>query len=307
MRDFAMKFGKLLDISAVDFGLPPLSASQQQLPGRDASGRLKVYVGCPRWASKDWIGQIYPPRTQPADYLRYYAQSFQGIELNSTHYRPPTPELVQKWAQATGEGFRFSPKIPQRISHHQQLRHCHVELQHFTNALRYFGPKLGHSFVQLHDSFGPSMLHHIAEFLTQWPSDLPLAIEFRHPGWFAAHRLITEAEDLLRQHHVAAVITDVAGRRDVLHQSLPTPTLMLRLVGNGLHPSDYARIDAWMERLKEWVQAGLDTIYFFAHEPGDVQAVKLAAYAIEQFNQHWGLELPRPHVPQRAGDQMSLF
>lgn len=302
-----MKFGKLLDISSVNFDLPPENRASAQLSGRSARASLQVYVGCPRWSSPEWVGKLYPTGTPQSEYLYYYSRSFNGIELNSTHYRIPTPEMVAKWRDATPEDFRFSPKIPQRISHYQYLSGAPEELSQFVQAIRGFGDRLGCSFVQMHESFGPDRLVNLHIFLQQWPDDLPLAIEFRHPDWFQDHRLSAEAEELLREHAVTALVTDVAGRRDVLHQSLTTDTFMLRLVGNALHPTDYQRVDAWVQRLALWVDHGLRTLYLFPHEPGDVQAVDLGAYLIEQLNRQFDLDLTLPHVPQMPGSQLGLF
>ena len=59
-------------------------------------------------------------------------------------------------------------------------------------------------------------------FLERFPRHLMLAVEFRHPGWFTP-----EGEagliPVLEASGVAAVITDVAGRRDVAHMHLSAP------------------------------------------------------------------------------------
>ncbi|MEM9983797.1 MAG: DUF72 domain-containing protein [Bacteroidota bacterium] len=303
-----MKFGKLPDISQVNFELPPLEDTQYLFNANEPDPSFRLYVGCPRWASKEWVGKIYPPKAKAADYLRYYAQSFNGIELNSTHYQIPSSERVAQWRSSVPPHFRFSPKVPQMISHHRKLKNVGTELEVFISAIRGFGKQLGQSFLQLHESFGPEFLPNLNEFLDLWPRDLSLAIEFRHPAWFQQHRLIPEAESLLSQRACTSLITDVSGRRDVLHQSLTSSTVMLRFVGNGLHPSDYTRADAWVERLIHWREKGIREVYFFAHEPGDALAVDLGTYVIQQFNQAMDLNLRLPGLPdQGAGDQMSLF
>ncbi len=302
-----MKFGKLASIEGVDFSLPDLGyADLRGLSGQPAP-RLQAYVGLPRWGSKDWIGEIYPKGTKPAEYLGYYARSFNSIELNSTHYRSPSPDLVRQWYEASQPGFLFCPKVPQVISHYRKLLDCREELLRFTEAIAGFEDRLGHSFLQLHDSFGPSLLPQLRAFLPQWPQELPLAIEFRHPEWFTAQQLLPALSELLAVHGVAAVITDVAGRRDVLHQSLTTPTVMIRLVGNGLHPSDLSRAQAWLERLQAWQSKGLERVYLFAHQPGDVQAVQYGSHLIQGLNAQLEQTLATPGIPPEDGSQMSLF
>ncbi len=83
---------------------------------------------------------------------------------------------------------------------------------------------------------------------------------------------------MLEQYHVSTVITDVAGRRDVLHQRLTTPSVIIRFVGNDLHETDFSRIDEWVEKLKTWFALGLHEVYFFTHEPDNIHAPRLAKY-----------------------------
>lgn len=303
-----MKFGKLLDINDVRFELPPINENNKKiLGGSTAKGAFRAFVGCPRWASKEWIGKLYPKGTPQKDYLKFYSQSFNTIELNSTHYRSPKPDLVERWRDMAADGFVFCPKIPQVISHYKKLIQVQEELPAFTDSISLFGEKMGCSFVQLHESFGPSLFPNLEQFAQNWPQSLPLAIEFRHPDWFVHHQLIPELTELLIQHQITPVITDVAGRRDVLHNTLTTKTVMLRFVGNHLHNTDYERVDTWMRRLAQWVDQGLETLYFFAHEPGDELASELGTYVIKQLNAHFDLNLPIPGLPIENSGQMELF
>ena len=59
---------------------------------------------------------------------------------------------------------------------------------------------------------------------------------------------------------MGAVITDTAGRRDCVHQRLTTPFAFIRFVGNNLHPTDYSRMDDWVERIQEWFDQGLERV-----------------------------------------------
>lgn len=301
-----MKFGKLPSIRGVDFSLPPINPSNLKHLGGSPAASFDAYVGVPRWASKEWIGHLYPKGTKPADYLRFYAQAFNTIELNSTHYRIPTPEQVAKWRDQTGASFRFCPKLPQVISHHRQLIHADEELSLFLKAIENFEEKLGCSFVQLHDSFSPALFSNLEKFLSKWPSDMPLAVEFRHSDWFEAGGLIPEAVELLATCQVGTVITDVAGRRDVCHGSLTNRTAMIRLVGNELHETDFERSEAWLNRLQLWREQGLETVYVFAHEPGDRMASDFADYWIEQVNTRFDQQLSGTSGLSFGG-QMALF
>lgn len=303
-----MKFGKLPDISHVQFELPVPNERSLNLLKRGSPARaFQAYIGCPRWSSKEWIGELYPKGTKPADYLSHYSRSFNTIELNTTHYRIPTADQVRKWKESAADHFLFSPKIPQIISHYRKLINCSDEITQFADAISHFEEKLGCSFVQMHESFGPNQFGNLKQFLQQWPSGFPIAIEFRHEGWFQEHLLLPAVSDWLEERNVAAVITDVSGRRDVLHTCLSNRMAMLRFVGNSLHSTDYSRWDQWMDRLALWVENGLETLYVFAHEPGDLLASQLGTHMIKKLNERFGLGLAIPGIQEELGGQMSLF
>ncbi|MEO0469155.1 MAG: DUF72 domain-containing protein [Bacteroidota bacterium] len=303
-----MKFGKLGSpdqILDIDFRLPENDVQFS------SDGQMRddfmVYVGCPMWGNKGWIGKLYPKGTKAGDYLQYYSQSFNTIELNSTHYRTPTDDIADRWREAAADGFHFCPKIPQSISHYRKLVNVTEDLQRFTDVIQRFEDHLGASFVQLHESFSPQLLGNLIQFVDQWPAQLPLSIEFRNTAWFENNRLIPEASEVLLRKGIGAVITDVSGRRDVLHATLTSNVVVIRFVGNALHPTDYSRADTWIDKLEEWKKLGIKAVYFFVHEPDDAFAPEMGSYVIEKLNERFDLALRIPGIPDEGGEQMSLF
>ncbi len=80
---------------------------------------------------------------------------------------------------------------------------------------------------------------------------------------------------------ISTVISDVAGRRDVLHQRLSNRTAFIRFGANDLHPTDFPRINDWTVLLKKWLSEGLKEAYFFVHTPD----TKLCPELVEYFSQ----------------------
>lgn len=296
-----MDFGKLPSVDHVRFALPAddeLTRQALSPPG----ARPLVRVGCPVWSKKEWIGTWIPKGTPVKEILHHYSRQFSTVEMNNVFYGIPDPKTVQGWRDATPEGFRFCPKFFQGISHGGDLEATGKLTQEFCSVMRTLENRLGLSFLQLPPHFGPEQIRGLETFLKRLPRDYEVAVEFRHPGWFEHPSLKLEAWDLLYHFKATAVITDVAGRRDVLHSSLPSPRAMVRFVGNDLHASDYTRIDAWVEKLAGWFAAGLRELYFFVHETDDTHAPELAAYFIEKLNARCKLSIP---VPQK--EQLTLF
>lgn len=305
-----MDFGKLRNIKNINFSLPEDSVETQrtlrQMPPRETLP--KVYIGCTGWSMKEWIGKVYPQNTKPQDFLYHYSRQFNTIELNTTHYRTPSVSDIQKWYETTPADFRFAPKMLQTVSHAPQLGFGTGLTTQFCEAISGLGEKLGVCFMQLPPQFGIKNLKILEIYLQKFPKNIHLAIEVRHEEWFANSQYTKVLFDLLESHQVSTVITDVAGRRDVLHQRLTTSTAVIRFVGNDLHPSDYKRIDEWVLRLKKWFELGLHEVYFFTHEPDNLKAPDLALYTCQAIRTQFEAILRGPiFIQNEPPTQISLF
>lgn len=307
-----MEFGKLPDISKVDFGLPPDAPQTERLLASlpEEAGAPLFFIGCTGWSMKEWVGRVYPKGTKAKDYLKAYSHQFNTIELNTTHYRIPDEETIEKWYRESEADFRFCPKVPQSISHSQNLGLGTALIPSFCESILGLKEKLGCCFLQLPPYFDIRRLPVLEKFLKAFPPEIPLAIELRHESWFSNPQNGEAVFSLLEHHHIAPVITDVAGRRDVLHMRLTNGTAMVRFVGNGLHPTDFSRIDEWITRLAGWFRKGLREAYFFPHEPDNLLAPELAAYVLEKALQAIPQALtrgPKLIEGKEQGQQMSLF
>jgi len=289
-----MKFGKMEDISGVDFRLEGIDERSLGVLCSRGGDSFQLYVGCPVWGNKAWVGKLYPEGVKQKQFLWHYSRLFNTIELNTTHYRVPTEGMVEGWRSQSGEAFRFCPKLPQEFSHWRRLSGVDDRIRLFADRISLFEDRLGCSFVQLPPNFTVNELDKIRHFAEVWPSYLPIAFEFRHESWFKDRMLIGQIRDLLEYYEMATVISDVAGRRDVSHGSLTNSIGMIRFVGNGLVESDFERLDAWVDEIGLWVEAGLEELYFFVHEPDDTYAPEIGVYLLERMNACLGLNMKVP-------------
>ena len=305
-----MKFGKLNSIEEVDFRLPPDPKGTTLALEKygQKNQKLHFYIGCTGWSMKEWVGKVYPKGTKSKDYLKHYALQFNTIELNTTHYRTPNFETIAKWKAESADDFKFCPKILQAISHSRDLGISGGQIEPFCNAVAGLEEKLGCCFIQLPPYFGINRLEVLERFLAQFPKEIPLAVELRHESWFNKAEHSELLFETLEKYGVSTVITDVAGRRDVLHQRLTTATAMIRFVGNALHPTDYQRIDDWVARILGWHQQGLSEVYFFPHEPDNLLAPDLAKYLFDLLKNNPHISVRGPVFDQPfPNEQMSLF
>ncbi|MDX1943060.1 MAG: DUF72 domain-containing protein, partial [Saprospiraceae bacterium] len=161
-----MKFGKLPDISNVDFTLPADPPETKEFLKRHfrSHDKLHVYIGGTGWSMKEWVGTVYPAGIKSKDYLKYYTQQFNTIELNTTHYRIPTIETVEKWYAEATPDFKFCPKIPQTISHSANLGIGSGQIGLFCDAISHLKEKMGCCFMQLPPYFGENRIKVLEKF-----------------------------------------------------------------------------------------------------------------------------------------------
>lgn len=304
-----MKFGKLTDISAVNFDLPDDPRRTKDFSVIPSSNEAPtLYVGATGWSMKEWVGSIYPRKSKKIDFLKHYTRQFNTIELNTTHYRIPTFETIHKWRRDSAEDFKFCPKIPQSISHSKSMGINDGKLINFCETIVQLNEKLGCCFIQLPPYFDINRMETFVTFLKYFPAEIPLAVEVRHASWFKDEKTTNRLAELLHKNNHTFVITDVAGRRDVLHLQMTNTTAMIRFVGNNLHPSDFTRIDAWIDKLSNWFDKGLREVYFFTHEPDNINAPQLAQYLVEKASKYIPNIITRGPSPiKEEGTQMSLF
>jgi len=295
-----MEFGKAPAalLEKIDFTLPPdPPETTKVLRQHRGKGKPEFYVGCAKWGRKDWIGKLYPPGTKEKDFLKYYAKIFNSIEFNGFFYSNHSREQVQKWREQVPEGFKFCPKFTQFITHYKRLKDTRHEVDTFLSVIDAFGDTLGPVFLMPHPQMGLSQLPVIEAFLDGLPADLEVFLELRHEDFYTGDDGYNrELYDFLREHGRGTVITDAAGRRDCVHMHLSVPECFIRFVGNALHPTDYSRIDDWVERISAWAKEGLKTCYFFMHQHDELHSPELIRYFIGQLNRHCdtGLTLPPP-------------
>ena len=168
-------------------------------------------------------------------------------------------------------------------------------MEEFCDAISNFEEKLGMTFLQMPENFQPKYIDRVKSFIENFPKGVPLAVEMRHTDWFTDPRTFDDFYRLLRDHHVANVIVDTAGRRDMLHMRLTNHSAFVRYVGAN-HESDYSRLDTWVERIMEWRSQGLQKLCFFVHQNEEKASPALSAHFIRKLNDATGLSLKIPVI-----------
>jgi hypothetical protein len=72
---------------------------------------VAIKIGTSGWSYPSWKPGFYPEGLQQTEFLGFYAERFDAVELNSTGYRLPSADQFRKWAAAVPDGFEFSVKF----------------------------------------------------------------------------------------------------------------------------------------------------------------------------------------------------
>ena len=251
---------------------------------------MNLYLGCPIWSFKGWVGNFYPEGTKPSEFLYEYARRLTTIEGNTTFYAVPAQKTIEQWVAATPETFRFCPKVPKAISHEGKLVDSLDRAHQFIEIMQGLGTRLGPMFLQLPPRYSPSLLDDLEAFLADWPRDVRLAVEVRHLDWFESPHS-TALDQLLIQHNMARVtidtrpIRDLAGDKRLAESTygnllqarerkpdipvIPTSTTdftFIRYIGHPDMAMNDQYLDEWGDYCVEQLRKGMD-VYVFCHSP----------------------------------------
>ena len=147
---------------------------------------MRMRAGASGYSYKEWKGSFYPEEIRPEGMLAFYAGRLPTVEINNTFYRMPRTEVLETWAKATPESFRFAIKASRRITHLSRLKADSAadSVAFLYRNLAALGAKRGPVLFQLPPSLKKD-LPRLQEFLRLLPEGHGAAFEFRNPSWFA--------------------------------------------------------------------------------------------------------------------------
>jgi uncharacterized protein YecE (DUF72 family) len=203
----------------------------------DSPRRGRIRVGTASWSDPGFVEDWYPPDLPAAARLRWYAEHFDLVEVNSSFYSVPGESMAARWVEQTPRNFVFDIKLHKLLSRHStevkflprglrsiaKVRGTRVELTRRLETaitklflkgiepLRDAG-KLGALLLQLTPGFSPreydlDELDHLIGLLKGYR----LAVELRHREWFTER--LDEVTAYFKKKHVTLVAVD-APKRD---------------------------------------------------------------------------------------------
>ena len=167
-------------------------------------GEHHILVGTSGYSFADWVGPFYPEGMRSGDFLSFYAEHFDTVEVNSTYYRIPHPRVLDQMERKTPPGFRFVVKLNQAMTHQASrdpaLYHEFLAaLEPLKRAEKYDG-----LLAQFPWGFKRTDANrrHLETLRGLLPGE-PLFVEFRHDSW-----LTPQLEPSLRAHRMGYCVVD---------------------------------------------------------------------------------------------------
>ena len=236
-----------------------------------------LHIGISGWTYPPWRGVFYPKKLPHRLELEFASREFNSIEINGSFYSLQRPSSYQRWYADTPPGFVFSVKGARFITHMKKLRDVEAPLANFfASGVLCLREKLGPILWQFPPNFGWNK-ERFGEFFDLLPHDTGGAaklarrhddklkagawtrtdaarpirhcVEIRHATF-----MVPEFFDLLRQHNIAFVFADTAGKWPYA-EDLTADFVYCRLHGaEQLYVSGYSdkELEWWAHRVEHW-------------------------------------------------------
>jgi uncharacterized protein YecE (DUF72 family) len=214
-----------------------------------------VWFGTSGFSYKEWRPAFYPDGLSDKQFLPYYSSRLNSVEIDYTFYRMPSAKTIEAWRTATPEGFKFTIKASQQITHRQRLKVPSEALDYLLSVIPGLESRLGMVLYQLPPFFkcDPQKLE---AFLAVLPRGIPSTFEFRHDSWFS-----DEVYGLLRNHNVALCIHDADDHTTPLELTAGFTYIRLRR-----SVYDETKRSEWQDRIRSWARDGIEVFAYIKHE-----------------------------------------
>jgi uncharacterized protein YecE (DUF72 family) len=218
---------------------------------------LPLFAGTSGFSYPAWKPDFYPKNVPSKKFLAYYASRLNSVEANYTFRRLAPAKVFEGWLNATPEGFAFSCKAHQNLTHIMKMKDAGTFTELFLKSLeplraaRRLGPVLY--------QFGPTFkcdLQRLDEYLPLLPEDIRFAFEFRHASW-----LCGEVYARLQKRNMALCLAE--------SDKLVVPKVMTADFGYfRLRKGDYTDEgrDEITASVRGVLDSGRDAYVYFKHE-----------------------------------------
>ena len=146
----------------------------------------ELFIGTSGYYYDEWKSVFYPKEIKKDDYISFYANQFDSVEINSSYYNIPKPQNIISMLEKSEYKLRISIKANRQLTHEIDYNNWTDPSAQFISAIEpIFQNKLLLSVLfQFPQSFHYDDKNRIyLAALLDFFSALPLIVEFRHDSW----------------------------------------------------------------------------------------------------------------------------
>ena len=224
---------------------------------------MTAYIGTSGWQYRHWRHTFYPKGVAQKNWLEFFCERFQIVELNNSFYSLPKEETFAKWRERTPDDFIMAAKMSRYLTHIKKLQEPQEPIERFFSRARALGDKLGPVLLQLPPTLKADPVA-LDETLSLMPDDVRTVVEFRHGSWWT-----DEIRSLLEKHNAANCLAD-RGAKPVTELWKTTDWTFVRFHAGLASPQPCYRkktLEEWVERLQEQWTPNDDIYVFFNNDP----------------------------------------
>lgn len=149
----------------------------------------RILIGTSGYYYDDWKEIFYPKALKKGDYLSFFAEHFNVVELNFSFYRIPSVRQTRQMIEKARGRLEFVVKAYREITHEISENAINKILPQFLAGIGPFfeSGKLGAILLQFPQSFRYVNENRIyLKSLLEALSVYPVSVEFRHKEWLKA-------------------------------------------------------------------------------------------------------------------------
>lgn len=221
----------------------------------------KAYVGTSGWNYKHWKEVFYPEDLPQSQWLDYFKDHLNTVEINNTFYNAPKKKTFESWRDTVPDDFAFSVKANRYITHMKKLKDPEDTL----NSLEFYDAlknKIKTVLIQLPPNWKLNEKR-LQNFVEALPEKFLYTMEFRDKSW-----INESTEKILSNHNIAFCIYELAGYESP--DIVTADFVYIRLHGpeKQKYKGKYSgeQLKNWAVRINKWTKKDLDVYLYFDND-----------------------------------------
>jgi uncharacterized protein YecE (DUF72 family) len=227
-----------------------------------------IHIGTSGWNYNHWRPVFYPQKLPAGEWLSYYGDLFDSVEINNTFYQLPSADTIKKWRDTVKKDFIFSVKASRYITHMKKLREPKDALREFFKNVEILGGRLGPILFQLPPRWYIN-IERLTAFLQLLSKDFRYTFEFRDSTWWD-HRVY----ECLQKYNSAFCIFELEGT--ISPKEVTADFIYIRLHGpEGAYQGSYntKTLSGWAGAFASWTKKKNEVFCYFDNDQNGYAAL----------------------------------